>query len=132
MSFYLMMKRLIMTKRRNIIVLSIAFIVSAGIWINALSRNNKKKKNHLSAKVFEALNGWGYDILVDDTVFIHQESVPVLAGKKGFLKKQQAEQTAQLIINKIERGQPPTITTFDLKQIFSFNNNQNGQPNKSK
>jgi len=127
-----MMKRLTMIKPYNILVLVIAFVVSAAIWINAATKNNKKKKNHLSAKVFEALNGWGYDILVDDTVFIHQESVPVLAGKKGFPEKQQAEQTAQLIINKIERGQPPTITTFDLKQIFSFNNNQYGQPNKSK
>ena len=114
-----------MTKRRNIIVLSIAFIVSAGIWINALSRNNKKKKSHLSAKVFEALNGWGYDILVDGKLFIHQESIPVMEGKKAFSKQVQAEQTARLIINKMKRGRGITVTTFELQEILSLNEAQN-------
>ena len=117
------------SKRHTMLVFLVAVILSASLFMIKWKR---PAHHDYSSRVFQSGYGWGYDILVDDTVFIHQESVPVLAGKKGFLKKQQAEQTAQLIINKIERGQPPTITTFDLKQIFSFNNNQNGQPNKSK
>jgi hypothetical protein len=121
-----------MIRRHNIIVIVIAFAASAGIWIMSLNKDNPKKKNHLSAKVFEGSCGWGYDILVNDTLLIHQESVPVLTGKKGFLKKEQAEQTAQLIINKMKKGQLPTVTTFELQQIFSFNQAQYGQPGKSK
>lgn len=121
-----------MIKYHNIIVIIIALAVSAGILINTLNKGHPKKKNHLSAKVFKGSFGWGYDILANDTVFIHQESVPVLTGNKGFSKKEQAEQTAQLIINKMKRGQLPTVTIFELQQIFSFNQAQYDPPEKSK
>jgi len=71
--------------------------------------------------IFEGFNGWGYDILVDDKLFIHQESIPVLQGKAGFPKKEQAAQTAQLIINKLKQGQVPAVTTFELEKIISLN-----------
>ena len=132
MNFFPPLNRLIMTKYHNNIIIIIALAVSAGIWINALNKEHPKKKNHLSAKIFEGSCGWGYDILVNDSLFIHQESVPVLKGKKGFPKKEQAEQTAQLIINKMKRGQLPTVTTFELQQIFSFNQAQYDPPGKSK
>jgi len=41
-----------MIKRYNILVLLIALIVSAGIWINALTRNNKKKEKSSVSKSF--------------------------------------------------------------------------------
>ena len=116
-----------MTKRHNIIVLIIAFIVSVGIWIKALNKNNSKKKNQLSAKIFEGLNGWGYDILVDDSSFIHQEYIPVIAVKKGFAKKKEAEMAASIVLQKLQQNKLPTLTTFDLQQIFSVGKIKNDQ-----
>lgn len=95
----------------------IALAISAGIWIIALKKQNSKSKNHITSKLFEGFNGWGYDILVNDTLFIHQEAIPVLSGSKGFAKKELAKHAAQLIINKMKRNQHPTVTTFELQQI---------------
>lgn len=106
-----------MTKTYNFIVIGIAVIISATIWIVNLNKQDIKKEK-IKAKVFQGVNGWGYDILVNDTLFIHQESVPARQGKTGFPEKKQAEQTARLIINKMERGELPVVTTFELEQII--------------
>ena len=120
-----------MTKRHNILVILGAVIISAGIWIYAISHAKAQKRKSITSKVFVSLSGWGYDILVNDTLFIRQESVPVLAGKRGFPKKEQAEQAAQLIINKMKRGQLPTITTFEMEQLFSLNEIQHDHAGKT-
>ncbi|HLG40223.1 MAG TPA: DUF4907 domain-containing protein, partial [Chitinophagaceae bacterium] len=91
-----------MTKQHNIIVIGTAVIISAGIWIIALNRQDGKKKKALSAKVFKGLNGWGYDILLNDTLFIHQAFIPVIETNKGFLQKQQAEKAAAKILQKLQ------------------------------
>ena len=105
-----------MTKFNNLIVIGAALIISAAIWIVMLNKDTKRKK--ITATIFQGLNGWGYDILVNDKLFIHQESIPAQLGKTGFTEKKQAEKTARLIINKMERGELPTVTTFELEQII--------------
>ena len=108
-----------MTKPGNIIVLSAAFIISAAIWMTAFYARPLKREKAIRARIFYGVNGWGYDILVNDRTFIHQESVPVQAGIKGFPEKVLAEQAAELIINKMKRGEQPSLTTFELNQLFS-------------
>jgi hypothetical protein len=120
-----------MTKQRNISVILGAAILSACIWLYAFNTTTTQKGKSITSKVFFGLSGWGYDILVNDTLFIHQESIPVLAGKQGFPKKEQAEQAANLIINKMERGQLPTISTFEMKQLLSLNEIQNDRAGKT-
>lgn len=115
-----------MTKRYNLIVILLSLAISTGIWVITLNRLNTKKKNHFTAKVFEGFNGWGYDILVNDSLFIRQESVPVLSGLKGFAKKELAEQVAELIINKMKRNRHPAVTTFELQQICPLDKIQYG------
>ena len=105
-----------MTKPSNLIIIGAALIISAAIWIVMLNKQTIKREK-ISAKIFQGLNGWGYDILVNDKLFIHQESIPAVHGKTGFPEKKQAEQTVRLIINKMERGELPTVTTFELEQI---------------
>jgi len=121
-----------MIKRYNIIVILVSVVISAGIWIITLHKQQAKKEKDITAKTFEGFNGWGYDILVDDELFIHQESIPSWPGKTGFQKKEQAEQTAQLIINKLKQGQVPAVTTFELQQILPLNQTQDDQPGKIK
>lgn len=117
MNYFLMLNRWIMIKTNNFIVIGIAVAISATIWIVQLNKQNARKER-IAAKVFQGHNGWGYDILVNNTLFIHQESVPARHGKAGFPEKKQAEQTARLIINKMERGELPAVTTFELEQII--------------
>ena len=112
-----------MIKKHNLIVVFIAIVVSAAIWLNAFHR---KTKNNISVKAltFQVVNGWGYNILVNDSVFIHQANIPVINGTQGFAKKEQAEKTAQLIINKIKRGETPVVSIFELQKIISITDYQ--------
>ncbi|WP_276502982.1 DUF4907 domain-containing protein [Terrimonas pollutisoli] len=102
------------------------------IFVVTINQSTNKKKNHISATVFEGTHGWGYDILVNDELFIHQELIPALQGQTGFQTKIQAEQTARLIINKMKGGQLPTVTTFELEPILSLNKTQHDQPGTAK
>jgi hypothetical protein len=101
------------TTKHNFLVISIAALVSCSFFFI-----NRKKQPVISASVFESRpNRWGYDILVDGKLFIHQSSCPVVSGNQGFVTAQQAERTAALIINKMKHGLAPSVTTFDLKKI---------------
>lgn len=73
------------------------------------------------------VNGWGYDILVDDKVLIRQESIPVLPAQQAFATRSQAERTAQLVIQKLQAGQPPALSTFDLEKVLPQSVLQNGR-----
>ena len=114
-----------MTKH-NTIVLSIAAVLSVFIFFIP----KKEKLPAITSRVISSGSGWGYEILVNDKLFIRQESIPVLNGDKGFTEPGQAQQTAQLIINKMKSGQPPTVTTFDLQRICHFNEPDHGQQGK--
>jgi hypothetical protein len=63
-------------------------------------------------------NTWGYDILVDNKLTIHQPSVPSLPGNEGFKTKEGAEKVAKLVIEKMKKGEmPPSIDADELKKL---------------
>jgi len=106
------------TKTHSLIVIAVSIAISAAIFVNAFSRRPAKNSIRLSAKTFHTPAGWGYDILVRDTILIHQETIPCLAGHNGFPTQNLAMETADLIINKLKKGQLPTVTIFEQEQIY--------------
>jgi hypothetical protein len=63
-------------------------------------------------------NTWGYDILVENIMKIHQPNIPGLPGNKGFKTKAGAEKIAKLVITKMKAGEmPPTITIEEMKKL---------------
>jgi hypothetical protein len=63
-------------------------------------------------------NTWGYDILVNDKLTIHQPSIPSLPGNEGFKTKEGAEKVAKLVIEKMKKGEmPPSIDEKELKKL---------------
>lgn len=64
------------------------------------------------------LLGFGYNIVLDDHVFIHQPSIPSIQGNKGFATKEQAERVAQLVIYKLTHNMmPPSVTSKELDSL---------------
>jgi hypothetical protein len=110
--------RLTTIKRHNIFVVGLSVIIAAGFWIAPLPG---KSPAVFSYKVFTTTNGWGYDILVNDTLQIHQDYIPVLAAKKGFAKQWQAKKAAQLVIKKMKAGKNPAISRDELETIVAAN-----------
>ncbi len=70
-------------------------------------------------KIIQAPNNtWGYDILRDNKIFIHQPNRPGLPGNEGFSTKKDAMKVAQLVIAKIKKGEmPPTVSMEELKSL---------------
>jgi len=114
------------TKKHNIIIITASVIISAAIWVITMKNHSPQR---IESRVFKLVNGWGYDILVNDTILIHQESVPVVQNEQPFLNKDQAEKTAALVIQKIKTGQHPTLTKFDLDKIMRSDEPDNKQGN---
>lgn len=103
------------TKKHNTIILSSAVLIAIIIVVGI---TKSKHANHFDSRVFKVVNGWGYDILVNDTIVIHQESVPVFENHQPFPQKEEAIQTAQIVIQKLKNGEPPSLTKFDLEKII--------------
>jgi hypothetical protein len=62
--------------------------------------------------------GWGYDILKDGKLMIHQPHIPAVPGNKGFATKEEAMKIAKLMKKKIQKNiMPPTI---DVKELDSL------------
>ncbi len=61
---------------------------------------------------------FGYDIYAENKIMIHQPSIPALPGNKGFKTKMAAEKVAQLVIQKLRRGEiPPTVSIGEMKNL---------------
>lgn len=105
--------------------------ISAGLLAQGLSANTASststsaevtKPTKFSYRTISAnSNTWCYDIMKDGKLFIHQTSIPGIAGSQGFKTKEQASQVAVLVIQKLNDGQmPPTVTEKELKQLKVF------------
>jgi hypothetical protein len=72
-----------------------------------------------SYKIFAAVNNtWGYDIFSSNKLTIHQPTIPGKPGNEGFKTKVAAQKVAELVVEKMKRGEmPPTITEEELKEL---------------
>lgn len=77
------------------------------------------KNSIITSKLIPSLNNtWGYEILIDNKLIIHQSSIPALSGNDGFKSKEAAQKVADLVITKIKKGEmPPSITIEELKKL---------------
>jgi len=80
---------------------------------------NEVKPDSYSTKIFSNPdNSYGYDILKENKVLIHQQNIPGQTGLKGFLKRDDAKKVALLVTEKLSQGiMPPTIETKELIQL---------------
>jgi hypothetical protein len=63
-------------------------------------------------------SSYGYSIYANGCLFIRQNTIPAVAGTRGFADTATAAATARLVIQKIKQGEmPPSITIDELKKI---------------
>ena len=73
----------------------------------------------LTYRIIDAPNGtFGYNILSDGKLLIHQTNLPGQPGNEGCKTKADAEKLADYVIEKIKKGEmPPTVTPEELKTL---------------
>jgi hypothetical protein len=82
------------------------------------STKTQKNANYTYTIISAPNKTWGYDILMEKRLFIHQTSVPGLPGNEGFKTMTNAEKVAKLVIEKLKKGEmPPTVTIDEMKKF---------------
>lgn len=73
----------------------------------------------LTFAIIDAPNGtFGYDILSDGKLLIHQTNLPGQPGNDGCKTKADAEKLAAFVMEKIKKGEmPPTVSSTELQEL---------------
>ncbi len=62
-------------------------------------------------------DGWSYEILIDNKVYIKQEYIPCVTGKQRFQSDADAQKTGRLVLKKLRDGQMPTLRVQELDSL---------------
>lgn len=107
-----------MTIKKKYYQFIIVFLIAAACAAAYYSYHHKKDERvFVQAQAIQTALGWGYNITVDNKIYIHQEFIPGIAGKHGFKTKEEALMVGRKVIEKISSNQLPTITQQDLKEM---------------
>jgi hypothetical protein len=65
---------------------------------------------------FKTTNGWGFDITINGSLYIHQEHIPAVNGMVYFKTEDDAIKVAEMMAEKIYNNiMPPSITPEELQ-----------------
>lgn len=103
------------SKKHKLILLA-ALLFAAGSTVFMLAFRNSGPKFPLSYKCFKTEQGWGYDVLANNNIIIHQPFIPGQPGGAGFSNEQQAAGAAEFVIEKIKSGEIPAINHQQLQR----------------
>jgi len=99
------------------LLIAIAGILAGGYWLRRKwEREREKDYTFVEIRTFQGPLGWGYDILQDKKLYIHQDIIPVFPGRHGFRTKEEALTIGKKVLEKIRRQQLPDITSEELKE----------------
>jgi|GEM_PF-1720555 len=103
------------------------FIATAGIFSLMSCEENKNpyQTADIQIKVFSndstadsSLGGFGYNIYLSGTMYVHQPHIPAINGNQGFKTAGDAEKTAGLTMYKIRNNiMPPSLSVFELDSL---------------
>jgi len=88
-------------------------------------KENPYKNAQLDIKVFKNdtikdshVKGFGYDIFMYRSLYVHQPHIPAINGNRGFDTEEQAHKVAEFIVYKIKNNiMPPSVTPQELDSL---------------
>ena len=106
-----------MTIRNTYSLIAIAALLISLAVIFFSRQNSHEGKIFLHAVAVKTDSGWGYNVLAGDKIYIKQEFIPGLSGRRGFKSATDALQVGNLVVLKISSSQLPTITERELDSL---------------
>jgi len=79
--------------------------------------HGKDDRVYVEVKPIQTGNGWGYNILTDGKIYIHQEYIPAVVGRHAFKTKEDALKVGRKVISKLSARQMPTISIDELREM---------------
>ena len=82
---------------------------------------NPYKDAVLEIKTFandSTLKGFGYDVYLDNKLYVHQPHIPAIAGNKGFSTPETAKKAGEYVAYKIKHNiMPPSVSPHELDSL---------------
>ena len=81
---------------------------------------SKSAEQKIEVKTFENKDrgGFGYDIMIDGKVYVHQPNIPAIPGNNGFNSENNARKVGLFVVEKIRNHiMPPTVDTRELDSL---------------
>lgn len=75
----------------------------------------------ITSETYPTENGFGYKIFIDGNLYVDQPNIPAVSGNRGFESITDAEQVANLAIQKIRQGIIPPTTSIEELQNLGVN-----------
>ncbi len=80
--------------------------------------SKKHLPNGIEVKPISVGNGWGYQIFVDNKIYITQNNIPGVAGFKPFINKDEALKVANFVALKVATSKElPTVSNKQLDSL---------------
>ncbi len=84
----------------------------------AFSCKSKTKDKTIDYNIFKIDSLWGYDITINNKVYIHQDVIPAINKSTAFYCKEDAEKVAKLVIEKMKKKQmPPAVSKKEIVEL---------------
>lgn len=80
------------------------------------NQEKTKPKIEISAFKLESKEGYGYEIKVNGGFTIRQEYIPAVEGMIPFKTEKDALKVADMVKEKIEKNQSPTLTKEEIEK----------------
>jgi len=78
----------------------------------------KVRKPKDGDEIAPVIHGFGYQIYIDDNLYINQAHLPGLPGLKAFNTSEQAQKAGDFVCYKIRNNiMPPTVTKAELDSL---------------
>ncbi len=102
------------------ILRSFSFVFLGTFFIAFLSFyffSKKEDKASLTTQIIKVDSGYGYQIKKNGKPLIRQEFIPAVPGQRSFATSENAKHIAELVKQKLLRGQSPVISIDELKEL---------------
>ena len=110
---------------KNIIQVLFLIVLFTSCSNNNSSNNNLKENNDtnnidtITTQVFKSNDGWGYDILINNKIHIHQTMIPAVNGIFTFESQEDAKKTAAFVVKlMLERNND--LPNVSIEQLDSL------------
>lgn len=99
-------------------LLSVSMMVSGQV-LKSSPRAKATAVDFITYHVFSNPDStYGYDVLKNGKILVHQPTVPGRTPEKGFISRNDAAKTGRLAVSKAKKYEgPPQITEEDLKRM---------------
>jgi hypothetical protein len=78
---------------------------------------NSSEDHGVKVETYKVSDGWGYQIKVNDKVFIDQPFIPVIAGNKPFPSRSTALKAGKIMKQRLIDRKMPSLTKEDFIMI---------------